>query len=78
MGLSFFRQFNAQLDYGSEQLQVDIRGESCLLVTSMTQGEGEGPELPEVQTRRELLNQEWRGRYTAEGLRGGVTTPKSI
>ncbi|MCP3663292.1 MAG: hypothetical protein GY696_12495, partial [Gammaproteobacteria bacterium] len=50
-------------------------------MTSMTQGEGEGPELQEVQTRRELLNQELpgRGRYAAEGLRGGggVTTPKS-
>ncbi|MCP3661384.1 MAG: hypothetical protein GY696_02635 [Gammaproteobacteria bacterium] len=49
------------------------------MVTSMTQGEGEGPEPPEVQTRRELLNQELpgRGRPAAEGLRDQMSTSHS-
>ena len=51
LGLAFFRQFKAKLDYGGEQPQVNIRGESCLFVTSMTKGVGEGLEPPEKRTR---------------------------
>ena len=54
LGLDFFRQFKAKLDYEGDQPRVNIHGESYLLVANMTQVAGGGPDPPERRVRDQL------------------------
>ena len=77
LGLNFFRQLQAKLDYEESQPQIMIRGESHPLLANIAPAEGGGTEPAKERARDQLRSQKLPGKGQSCVLRRnrGATPP---